>query len=436
MKLIRYIPLLFLVFLPLWIATTFAETNTPTAIESVSNWENAMALTGANANTPNGAQRPVISVAPNGNLIIVYLKQLSGNDLDTDPFYRKSTDGGKTWTVPARIYSSIASSRQVDVVFDNSNRAHAVWTENNNQLWYARDDVWASNGAKQPFASAQILIESPQLAVGPNGALHLVWFRANINDENILYSSSTNGGANWSTPKDISNPTGASLGASQSPAIAIDSSNRVHVVWEEQVGGTQYQINYSRRETNGVWSTPVGISTVVTGITSAREPKIIIQGTKVIVAFEDRSATNQQTLYYLECSSNCTTTPVTTAAWKSQLATVQAYTVKDTDPSFLVPQIVSTGRCNVLFFSGIIGSPSSNNEKIFLSDSCDNFSSNPMIQAVNNSLGANDRAIKPSAIAVNNWTIFVAYERKGTTRSDIYFVKSKPALYLPVIIQR
>lgn len=431
MKLIRYIPLLLLVLLPLWIGTIFAETDTPTEIESAPNWENAVALTAANATTPNGAQRPIISVAPNGNLIVVYLKQLSVNDLDTDPFFRKSTDGGTTWSTPARIYSSTATSRQVDVAFDNSNRAHAVWTENNNQLWYARDNAWASNGARQLFSSAQILIESPKLAVDSSGILHLVWFQANINDENVLYSRSTDGGASWSAPVKVSNSTGAS----QSPALAVDSSNRVHVIWEEQVGGTEYQINYSRRGTNGIWSTPIGISTVVTGITSAREPKIIVQGNLVIVAFEDRTVTNQQALYYLECTTNCTTSPATNASWKSQLVTVQAYTVKDTDPSFLVPQLVSVGGCKVLFFSGIIGNSSTNNEKIFLSNSCDGFTSNPIIEAVNNSLGANDRAIKPSAIAVNNWTTFVAYERKGLTRSDVYFVKSIPGLYLPVVVK-
>lgn len=431
MKFLRYIPFLLLVFMPVWIGTIAAEPDEPSEIESVSNWENAVALTASNSTTPNGAQRPIMAVAPNGDLIVVYLKQLSSNDLDTDPFYRKSTNGGETWSAPASIFSSLTSSRQVDVVFDNSNRAHAVWTEGNNQLWYARDNAWASNGARQPFASAQILIESPKLAVGPNGVLHLVWFQANINNENVLYSNSADGGENWSSPVNISN----SMGASQSPALTIDSSNRVHVVWEEQVGGTEYKINYSRRGTNGVWSAPVGISDVVTTLTSAREPKVMIRGNSVIVTFEDRSATNQQSLYYLECSSNCTVSPATSAAWKLRQATVQAYTVKDTDPSFLVPQIVSVSNCTVLFFSGIIGSPSTNNEKIFLSDSCDNFSSNPVIEAVNNSLGANDRAIKPSAISVNNWTIFVAYERKGLTRSDIYFVKSIPDLYLPMILK-
>lgn len=432
MKSSRYLPFLLLIFLTLTIGTVIAETSEPNAVESLANWDNARNLTNA-TNSPNGAQRPIFAVAPNDDLIVVYLRQRSSNELDADPYYRKSSDNGATWTAPARIYSSTAFSRQVHVAFDNSNKAHAVWTEGDNQLWYGSESVWASNGSKQLFSTADILIESPKIAVDATGALHLVWSQVDFTGQDVYYSRSTNGGSSWATPVNVSN-SGAS---SESPALAIDSSNRANVVWEEQVGGSEYKINFSRRSSSGSWSTPAtnGISGVVTGITSAREPDIAISGNRIMVVFEDRVSLSAQFLYYLECNANCTANPATSSQWQSNPATVQAFGAKDSDPTFLGPKMASVGQCRTIIFSGITGSTSTNNEKVRLADSCNGFSSNPIIKAIEDSLGTNDRAIKPSVIVVNNWTVFVAYELKALTRSDIYFVKNQPAVYLPVIIK-
>ncbi|MCA9919260.1 MAG: exo-alpha-sialidase [Anaerolineales bacterium] len=428
MKYFRYIPYLLLVFMPLLIGRAVAETNTPTAITSI--WANAQPLTTV-SNSPNGAQRPVVAEAPNGDLIVVYLKQQSSNQLDTDPFYRRSYDGGTNWTIPLRIYTSAASSRQVDVAFDNQNRAHAVWTEADNQLWYAREDAWVGNSAKQLFSATVgvVVIDSPKLAVDSNGILHLVWFQFDINGTDIYYSRSTNGGANWTSPENVSN----SLGSSESPALVIDDSNRVHLVWDEQVGGSVYQINYSLRNTTGVWTTPVAVSTVAPSITSAKEPDIFVNGSRVMVAFEDRAGLNEQYLYYLECTTNCTASPATSTNWISTQATTQAYTAKDTDPTYLGHKVIPVGSCRQIFFSGIDGPATSNNEKVRLANSCDGFTSNPIIGTINASLGSNDRAIKPSVLSINNWIVYIAYERKGLTRSDIYLVKGVPVIYLPTI---
>lgn len=436
MKSTRYIPLAALIMLALTItiftSMAVAETNEPEAVESLSNWDDARSLTNT-TNSPNGAQRPVFAVAPNDDLILAYLRQRSANELDADPYYRKSSDNGATWTAPARIHSSTAFSRQVHIVFDNSNKAHAVWTEDDNQLWYGNESVWASNSSTQLFSTADILIESPRIAVDSTGVLHLVWSQVDFTGQDIYYSRSTNGGSNWTTPVNVSN-SGAS---SESPALAIDSSNQANVVWEEQVGGSEYKINFSRRASTGSWSTPAtnGISGVVTGVTSAREPDIAIRGNRIMVVFEDRVSLSQQFLYYLECNANCTANPATGGQWQSDPATVQAFGAKDSDPTFLGPKMASVGQCRTIIFSGITGNTSTNNEKVRLADSCNGFSSNPIIKAIEDSLGTNDRAIKPSVTVVNNWTVFVAYELKALTRSDIYFVKNQPAVYLPVTIK-
>ncbi|WP_420630388.1 hypothetical protein [Candidatus Leptofilum sp.] len=429
MKRFRYIPFVLLIILTAIIGTAVAETNEPEAVDSLSNWDNAKRLTNS-TNAPNGAQRPIFAVAPNNTIIVAYMLQRSDNELDADPYYRKSPDGGDTWTAPASIHTSADFSRQVHVAFDNNNDAHAVWTEDDNQLWYGNEDDWPSNGSAQLFSTADILIESPKIAVDANGVIHIVWSQVDFTGQDLYYSRSTTGGDSWSTPENVSN----SDASSESPSLAIDSNNRAHVVWEEQVVGSEYRISYSLRS-GGSWSTPRGISKIVPGITSAREPDIAIRGSRVLVVFEDRVSLGQQFLYSLECNMPCTANPLTSGKWHYRTATVQAFGAKDSDPTFLGPKISSVGRCRVIVFSGITGNTTTNNEKVRVANSCTGFSSNPVIEAIEDSLGDTDRAIKPSIAVANNWTVYVGYELKSSDRSDIFYVKNQPGVYLPVVIK-
>lgn len=72
--------------------------------------------------------------------------------------------------------------------------------------------------------------EGVQMAIGPDGALHLVWVvYQGTTLPFIAYLHSTDGGTSFSTPKPISGTPGSS--AMSFPSIAIDSSNNIYVAW-------------------------------------------------------------------------------------------------------------------------------------------------------------------------------------------------------------
>ena len=109
---------------------------------------------------------PSIGVSPSGgDLYVVYASDPAGTDA-ADVFFRRSTNGGSTWSLPVRL----------------------------------NDDV--ETNAHQFF---------PWVAVGPDGVIHVVWYDTRgvggsaTNEEiNLFYTSSSDGGDTWSANERVS----------------------------------------------------------------------------------------------------------------------------------------------------------------------------------------------------------------------------------------
>lgn len=416
-----------------------AEPSEPEEITTNTLWENGKALTNS-SNSPVSAIQPAIATSPGGKTIIVaYMKQTGALNApeDADPFYVRSTNNGQTWSQPARIYTNAAlETRFVDVTLDSNATGHAVWTEDKVQLRYSKQSQWPGNGFTTIHSIPAIagnLIDSPKIVFKNSNRLHVVWSQQESFNGDIYHMTSSNGGTSWSSAAAIGND---GTNDSRSPSLAITDNGHLNVVWEAQISSfpsTHAEIYYARSSNNGTtWTTPISISQVInngSGVRVFAQPKITANGNSLHVAFENRAGPQQQKAYYMTCTSGC----ANINSWNGNDVTVQNYSVKNTDPAYLKPQPVTLGGCAVVLFSGINGDPGTNDEKIRENSSCNNWSSNPTVSGVDSVLSGNQRAIRPSAVSSNGWWLYLAFERIGSTRSDIYFVRNIPALYLPVI---
>ena len=93
----------------------------------------------------------------------------------TEVYYKSSLDGGATWNVNQRM----------------------TWGGG----WYCT------------------------VAAGPGNSVHVVWV---VNYE-LFYKQSSNSGAAWGPRQRLTYTSGDSY----APEVAVDTSNRVHVVWDE-----------------------------------------------------------------------------------------------------------------------------------------------------------------------------------------------------------
>src|SRR5947209_2205059 len=65
-----------------------------------------------------------------------------------------------------------------------------------------------------------------QIAVDSTGGINIVWLDNTPGYYAVFFSRSTDGGATFSTPQNLSNDP-----AGSSPQIAVDSSGNINVVW-------------------------------------------------------------------------------------------------------------------------------------------------------------------------------------------------------------
>lgn len=100
--------------------------------------------------------------------------------------------------------------------------------------------------------------ELPQIAIDSSGTIHIIWrdFTDMLgagSDADIFYKQRTSSG--WSAAELVSID---STSNSVYPAMKIDSNDVLHVAWEDSTdylgSGTDYDIHYLHRFTNGAWS--------------------------------------------------------------------------------------------------------------------------------------------------------------------------------------
>lgn len=73
----------------------------------------------------------------------------------------------------------------------------------------------------------------PQVAVDPQGAVHLIYFKGDPKAGDIHYAKSTDDGATWSKPLRVSSEASAAIavGNIRGAHLALGKDNRAHVAW-------------------------------------------------------------------------------------------------------------------------------------------------------------------------------------------------------------
>jgi hypothetical protein len=262
-------------------------------------WLTSQRLTWNSGNSSN----PAIAVDSSGNPHIVWMDGTPGND---EIYYKRSTDGGATWLTSQRLTWNSGTSSYPAIAVDSSGNPHTVWgdsTPGNCEIYYKRstdggatwltsqrltwtaeDSYWpaiavdssgnphilwedspgtaeiyykkSTDGGTTWLKSQRLTWNSgdsywPAIAVDSSGQLHVVWSDNTIGNAEIYYKKSTNGGDAWMTNQRLTWTSGKSIGAD----IAVDSSDQLHVVWRDLTPGN-YEIYYKKSPDGGSsWGT-------------------------------------------------------------------------------------------------------------------------------------------------------------------------------------
>jgi hypothetical protein len=225
-----------------------------------------------------------IAIDGSGNVVAVWLRF----DADSNKIAQSSwsDDGGASWSAPVNLSDPGAWAIAPSVALDGAGVAHAVWSRfdgTDSRTQYTRSvDGGVTWSAPVNLSTAGGGTENPQIVVGGSGNLIAVWNR-NAADDIIQASRSTDSGVNWSTPVDLSLPGQDAIDA----RVAADGSGNVVAVWGGEDGNDDANIQASRSTNGGAsWSTPANLSE--SGLASIRHQVAVDDsGNAVVVWLRD-----------------------------------------------------------------------------------------------------------------------------------------------------
>ncbi len=213
------------------------------------------------------------------------------------------------------VYWNDGNSLNPAVAVDSSNTVHVVWYDFTNGGWGTDSEIMhAEFTIATGWSNATIISDGfggvywndghsqfPAVAIDSSNTVHVVWHDDTDGpwgtDVEIMYASYTSA-TGWSNATVISDGFGGVYwndGNSLNPAVAVDSSNTVHVVWDDYTDGpwgTDAEIMYAKQTTAMGWSNATIISDGYEGVYwndgDSRNAAIAINSTNIIhVVWDD-----------------------------------------------------------------------------------------------------------------------------------------------------
>jgi hypothetical protein len=187
----------------------------------------------------NDAQLPAITADSNNNIYVVYRDFSPGNG---EIFYKKSTDGGTSWTTKRLTYNS-GNSWFPNVAVDTNNHVHVVWqdwTPGNAEIYWKMSTNGGATWTTKRLTYNSGGSVSPGIAVDSDDHIHVAWNEYTPGNPEIYYKRSTNGGSTWTTKRLAYNS-----GRSYLPTMVADPNNNIHVVWHDETPGN-FEIYYKK----------------------------------------------------------------------------------------------------------------------------------------------------------------------------------------------
>jgi hypothetical protein len=210
-----------------------------------------------------------------------------------DIFYRRSSDGGRTWSYPVNLSRSPTGSSRAQIEIDSSDNIHVVWDEGWDKLSGQGDPIFSTYISSLDGGESWLNLTSfsypegtnAQLSVSSDGQGRVVVVWRAISRPEIYYAWSSDNGASWSPPTIIpdvfARPWSIPFDMYD---MATDSGGHSHLVVVGQLSPEEDRLGVYHLEWDGTsWSPPTAI---YRGASFPEYPKIVIsEGNKLHVAW-------------------------------------------------------------------------------------------------------------------------------------------------------
>ena len=199
---------------------------------------------------------PQVAEDSAGNIFAVWEDDTNTN---SNILFSASTDGGVTFSTPKSLSNSKGNSFNPHIMVDSQNHINVVWEDDTpgpRDVFFSHStDGGANFSTPVNLSNDSVDSSSPKVAADSTGNVFAVW----ENDSGLLgvmFSRSLDGGATFSAPVFASTNAGGSM-ASQ---IAVDAAGNINLVWEDTISSSS-QISFARSQDHGAtFSSPKSLS--------------------------------------------------------------------------------------------------------------------------------------------------------------------------------
>lgn len=174
----------------------------------------------------------------------IYVVWSRSDSVDYNIYFKKSTNSGTAWTGVKRLTWNEGDSIKPRLTMDSTGVIHVIWQDDTPGLWQvfykkSTDGGSSWSGTYRLTWTNQAL--RPVLTKDSSDNLYMFFDTS----DTIYFRKSTNKGASWTGGKRITWTNG-----SLSPDICIDSTDTIHLCWNEYFSPTGHDICY-KQSTNG-----------------------------------------------------------------------------------------------------------------------------------------------------------------------------------------
>ncbi|CUR52058.1 exported protein of unknown function [Nitrosotalea devaniterrae] len=206
----------------------------------------------------------------------------------SDVFFSKSTDGGNTFGSPINLSGATNGQSSYPQFVENNNHIYVIWQSSlsgtSTILMTKSLDGGTSFGKPTTISDASQLSAFPQIALSGNHVYSSWIEKSTDNSTNIIFTKSDDQGSTFDVPLHVTH----NIGNSGIPKLSADG-NQVYLTWEDNSRG-DYEVFLSKSSDSGAsFHVPVDISTT-TG--QSGTPEVIVSGNNLYAVWMDNTSGN------------------------------------------------------------------------------------------------------------------------------------------------
>ncbi len=199
------------------------------------------------------------------------------------------------WTNTVVVSTTGLPSEHPDIAVDIEGNVHITWQENND-IYYRYYDITTSNWSITELVSTETTATAqlPSIGVDKELRVHIIWYD-NTNymgagtDMDVFYKCKEIN-KTWTTTEVVS--TESTMNLYSMPKLAVGPDSTIHVVWNEDRGGSDWDILYKKKPPGGTWIGFEEVCNATVGLSYRPDIFVDAEGSVHVVWLDDRNFYN------------------------------------------------------------------------------------------------------------------------------------------------